>query len=92
MVFLPEELNEVKDELEEEDINKFFYSGCKIDIEELVLEQLNLAFPAKPLCSKDCQGLCPVCGRVVKNGECGCVTKSSDPRLDKLKTFLRDKR
>ena len=92
MVFLPEELNDVKDELEEEDINKFFYSGCKVDIEELVLEQLNLAFPAKPLCSKDCQGLCPVCGRVVKNGECGCVTKGSDPRLDKLKTFLRDKR
>jgi uncharacterized protein len=92
LVFLPEELHEVKDELEEKDINKFFYSGCKIDIEELVLEQLNLAFPAKPLCSDNCQGLCPVCGRVIKNGECACVTKSSDHRFDKLKNFLRDKR
>jgi uncharacterized protein len=92
LVFLPEELNIVKDQLEEEDISKFFYSSCKLDIEQLVLEQLNLAFPAKPLCSENCQGLCPVCGRVIHNGECACVTKSSDPRLDKLKTFLRDKR
>jgi uncharacterized protein len=92
LVFLPEELNVVKDELEEKDIDKFFYSGCKIDIEDLVLEQLNLAFPAKPLCSNKCQGLCPVCGRVIKDGECACVTKSSDPRFGKLKDFLRDKR
>mgnify|MGYP001082175055 CR=1 FL=1 len=92
LVFIPEELNIAKEQLEEEDIKKFFYSSCRIDIEELVLEQLNLAFPAKPLCSKDCQGLCPVCGRVVKNGECACVRKSSDHRLDKLKNFLRDKR
>lgn len=92
LVFIPEELNIGKEQLEEEDINKFFYSSCKVDIEELVLEQLNLAFPAKPLCSEDCQGLCPVCGKVVKNGECACVRESSDHRLDKLKNFLRDKR
>jgi len=92
LVYLPEELDAVKEQLEEEDINKFFYSSCKIDIEELVLEQLNLAFPAKPLCSEDCQGLCPVCGRAIRNGECACVRKSRDPRLDKLKNFIRDKR
>ncbi len=89
LVFLPEELYEIKEELEEEDLDRSFYSSCKVDIEDVVLEQLNLSFPVKPLCSEDCQGLCPVCGKVIENGQCSCVEKSSDPRLEKLKTFIK---
>jgi uncharacterized protein len=92
LVYLPEELEVMNDQLEDKDIDRFFYSGCKMDIEEVVLEQLNLTFPAKPLCSEDCQGLCPVCGKVIRNSKCGCVTEDSDPRLEKLKIFIRDKK
>lgn len=92
LVYVPEELEEMQDHLSEEDINKLFYYGSKIDIKEVVLEQLNLVFPPKPLCSEDCQGICPVCGKVIQSGECACETKNSDPRLDKLKNFMRDKR
>lgn len=92
LVYLPEELEEMNDQLEEEDMNRFFYMNPVIDLLEVVLEQVNLTFPIKPLCSKDCRGLCPVCGKVEKDGECHCVTNDSDPRLDKLKIFLRDKR
>ena len=92
LVYVPEELEEMQDHLRDEDINKLFYYGSKIDIKEVVLEQLNLVFPPKPLCSADCQGICPVCGKVIQSGECSCETKSSDPRLDKLKNFVRDKR
>jgi uncharacterized protein len=92
LVYLPEELFEMKDELESEDMDRFFYFNQKIDLKEIVLEQLNLTFPVKPLCSEDCQGICPVCGKIIRNGQCSCVSTRSDPRLEKLKTFIRDKR
>lgn len=92
LVYLAEELDVMKDQLEGDDISKLIYYSGKIDIKEVVLEQLNLAFPAKPLCSEDCQGICPVCGKVIKDGECVCVTESSDPRLEKLKIFIKSKR
>jgi uncharacterized protein len=56
------------------------------------LEHLNLTYPIKPLCSKDCQGICPVCGKNINSGDCSCVTKDSESRLEKLKIFLKDKR
>ena len=92
LIYLPEELEEVKEELDSEDVSRLFYYNRKIDFKEIILEQLNLTFPVKPLCSEDCQGICPVCGKIVKQGECSCVRDKSDPRLDKLKIFIRDKR
>jgi uncharacterized protein len=91
LVYLPEELDVIQDQLEGDDLNKLFYYNGRIDIEEVILEQLNLAFPAKPLCSADCQGICPVCGKIIRNSGCGCMTESSDPRLNKLKIFIKNK-
>ena len=91
LVYLPEELDLMQDQLEIDDLNRLFYYDGKIDIEEVILEQLNLVFPAKPLCSDDCQGICPVCGKVIRDSECVCVQKSSDPRLKKLKIFIKNK-
>lgn len=92
LVYLPEELEEVKDQLEDEDLNKLFYYHRKIDLKDVVLEQLNLTFPVRPLCSEDCQGICPVCGKIIDEGHCSCAVDRSDPRLEKLKKFLKDKR
>lgn len=92
LVYFPEELDVMEDQLGGDDINKLFYYSRKIDIKEVVLEQLNLTFPAKPLCSEDCQGICPVCGKIIRKGNCACTTKRADPRLDKLKIFIKDKR
>ena len=91
LVYFPEELDEVKEELDSEDINKLFYYSRQLNLREVVLEQLNLTFPLKPLCSSDCQGICPVCGQIIKEGKCSCIREESDPRLEKLKIFLRDK-
>ncbi len=92
LVYLPEELEELGDQLEEGDMSRFFYMSPVTDLLDVVLEQINLTFPVKPLCTKDCRGLCPVCGKVEKDGDCHCVTHDSDPSLVKLKLFLRDKR
>lgn len=91
LVFLPEELDVVKEQLERDDVNKLFYYSRSLNLEEVVLEQLNLTFPVRPLCSEDCQGICPVCGRLIRNGDCSCAEKSPDDRLEKFKIFIRDK-
>ncbi len=92
LVYFPQELDTIKDQLESDDLNRYFYYSRELDLYEIVLEQLNLTFPLKPLCSPDCQGICPVCGKIIKDGECSCSENESDPRLDELKKFLRDKR
>jgi len=92
LVYLPEELEQVKDELGSDDLNTSFYYSRRIDLKEVVLEQFNLTFPVKPLCSESCQGICPVCGRNINSGECSCIKDDSDSRLEKLKIFLKDKR
>jgi len=91
LVYLPGELDVMKDHLEGDDINELYYYENKIDIREVILEQLNLSFPAKPLCSENCAGICPVCGKIISSSKCACVKRISDPRLDKLKMFIRDK-
>jgi len=81
--FLREE--EPEKELTEADFESLFYRENRIDIDSLVLEQINLTIPMKPLCSESCKGLCPVCGTNLNEGECGCKVKNEDPRWNKLK-------
>ncbi len=96
LVFLPEDehedVHQLKDELDDDDADTLFYIGRQIDLREVALEQLNLTFPTKPLCAESCEGICAVCGTVRKSGECGCLVKEIDGRLEKLKTLMKDKR
>lgn len=92
LVYLPEELDLIKDQLEPDDLSKFFYYSSQLSLDDIILEQLNLTFPLKPLCDSNCQGICPICGKVIKDGQCRCATEESDPRLENLKNFIRDKR
>jgi uncharacterized protein len=92
LVYLPEELEMAKDQLDEEDINQLFFYSHKLDLKEVILEQLNLTFPLRPLCSEDCRGICPICGKIINEGHCSCVADDTDPRLEQFKNFLRDKR
>jgi uncharacterized protein len=91
LVYLPEELNLIKEELEEDDLGQVFYRDNQINLKEIILEQLNLTFPLKPLCSESCEGICAICGKIRRNGECSCEVKEEDPRLLQLKNFVKDK-
>lgn len=91
LVYLPEDIHALKDELGDDDIDKLFFQGHEIDLRLVILEQLNLTFPAKPLCSSSCEGICAVCGKIRKDGECGCQTKGFAPHLNGLKNFMKDK-
>ncbi len=92
LVYLPEELAEMRDELSDEDMDRVFYQNHELDLGAVVLEQLNLAFPTKPLCSATCEGICAVCGAVIRDGSCSCAVKESDPRLERLQFLVKDRR
>ena len=92
LVFLPEEMQELKEEIDDQDADRLFYRGRQIDVREVILEQLNLTFPARPLCSPSCEGLCAVCGRIRREGACGCEVKERDVRLEPLEILKKSKR
>ena len=75
-------------ELQEESEEYVIIRGAKLDIDELLQEELALSFPTKLLCSEDCPGLCPRCGKPRREGDCGCPTREIDPRLAILATLL----
>lgn len=60
-----------------------------IDIEPAIIENLLVNVPMKPLCRKDCKGICYMCGTNLNQKECSCSKEKIDPRLEPLKK-LRD--
>jgi uncharacterized protein len=48
------------------------------DVTEEVRESVLLNIPMKPLCNKDCKGLCPVCGNNKNEKDCFCEQKIKD--------------
>ena len=62
----------------------------ELDVDEALREELLLGFPSRLLCSEDCPGLCPRCGKPKREGDCGCSDREIDPRLAVLKSFFDD--
>lgn len=60
----------------------------RLDLDELLREDILLDLPSKFLCSPDCKGLCPRCGKNLNEGPCGCDSREIDPRLEILKSLL----
>ncbi len=54
-------------------------------LDELVRQTVALSAPRQALCKPDCKGLCPVCGRNLNTGSCGC--KPSDTAVDRSNPF-----
>jgi len=92
LVFLSDDGETPRDELGDGDADRMCYYDNRLDLRQVILEQLNLTFPPKPLCSEDCEGICAVCGELICDGRCSCLVKESDPRLERLKLLVKDKR
>jgi len=79
-------------ELSEDELGVLEVSGGELDSAPLVVEQVLLELPQRPLCRDDCRGLCPICGGDRNEGECDCEREAADPRwsaLAELKGRLR---
>ncbi len=76
-------------ELNDEDNDEFILvEDMKLDIEQLVLEDIYLSLPMKTLCREDCKGICQKCGKNLNEGSCNCQ-KDIDPRLQALQDLLQ---
>jgi uncharacterized protein len=102
-VILPFHLQVTEQYCHEEDRGKYFvdeddgmitpvvfYNDEWLDLSPIVQETIMLNIPMRVLCTPDCPGLCPVCGKNRKEDDCDCPQFQPDPRLEVL-TQLRAK-
>lgn len=78
-------------ELGEDELGVVHLGGDLLDTEPLLIEQIQLAVPARPLCRPDCRGLCPQCGADRNVEPCRCEEGTADPRWAAL-AELRERR
>ena len=46
-----------------------------LDISDDIREEIIVDYPIKMLCSDNCKGLCPSCGRDLNEGQCSCESE-----------------
>lgn len=68
------------------------YSGDTIDLAPSAWEELVFSLPSKRLCSDDCKGICPNCGKNLNDGACTCAEREAagHPGLAGLKDMFPD--
>ena len=74
---------------DEDDAEVFELSDGSIDVEDVLSVCFILNMESKCLCQEDCLGLCPVCGKNLNEGGCGCL-RPKDHRLAVLQQLLDD--
>ena len=73
---------------DEENDDYILLDQYQLDLADLTMADILLELPYKSLCREDCRGLCPMCGKNLNEGLCGCTRKSVDPRLAVLGQLL----
>lgn len=66
-----------------------YLSGVDLDVDTLVYLEALMNWPSKVLCREDCPGLCPVCGKRLADGPCGCEREPVDPRMAAISDLFR---
>ena len=89
LFYLPhraDEEDESEDEVElaDRDMVVAYYQGDRLDLGEMIREQLFLALPMKRLCREQCAGLCPTCGGNRNARPCSCPPVETGSRLADL--------
>lgn len=76
-------------ELQDEDFDDLYVQveNMRLNVDELISEDIWLAIPSRFLCKEDCKGLCMQCGQDLNEASCSCV-KAVDPRLAALSQLL----
>ncbi len=86
-IFLSTELlfDEPEIELHSDDMDTDFVKDNQLNAEDVIREQIYLSIPYKCLCSEECKGLCPSCGKNLNTGDCNCTIESGHPGFMILK-------
>ncbi len=82
-------LCETEPEDADTDMDIYLLDGDCIDTDEIVVTAFVLSLDQRQLCSEDCRGICPRCGKNLNDGPCDCRAES-DPRLAVLGQLLEE--
>jgi uncharacterized protein len=74
--------------LSKEDLDISFFDGETVEVDEVIREQILLAVPMRKLCKPECKGLCPICGKNLNEGDCGCKPQTKDSPFAILKKLV----
>ena len=72
-------------EIDEGEAQIGFYANGGLELEDILREQILLALPMQRVCSEDCKGICPVCGKNRNQSACDCATTKVDDRWGALR-------
>ena len=74
-----------KDIIDNEEYVCFKGTNLSVDLTNVIRQAIILAVSMKPLCTDDCQGLCPRCGINLNDKKCSCHEEHIDERWEDLK-------
>ena len=66
------------------------FTGDQIDLADFVKRGIIGELPMRVECREDCKGLCPICGKDLNDGDCGCDRTIRDPRFESLRALFND--
>jgi uncharacterized protein len=64
------------------------FCGDLIDLTECLRDQIILALPMKFLCSPECRGFCPQCGKNLNAEACNCSEETINHQFEMVKNLL----
>ncbi|MFI5324384.1 MAG: YceD family protein [Thermodesulfobacteriota bacterium] len=68
-----------------DDVDHEVYRGDDVDLDDYLKGLIAASLPVKVVCSEDCKGLCPNCGKNLNRGKCECENEWVDPRFAALR-------
>ena len=87
----PEASEEDEGPLPEEEAEPLFVDNI-FDLDEYLRQLILVNVPIKPLCEKECKGLCPHCGANFNDRSCECPPDSEESPFAALASLLKDKK
>lgn len=78
---------EIEHACSREEMDTIFLDEDLVDVADLLAQQVFLSLPAKNLCSRDCRGLCSVCGSDLNHRDCGCAVEAKNSPFAVLKVL-----
>lgn len=76
--------------LNRDELSVIYYTEPVINLYEDIRQTMHLVIPFKPVCSKDCRGLCPSCGADLNETACGCGSSEENLQFAKLKQLRKE--
>jgi len=66
----------------------FYFSGDILELKDCIYEQVLFALPMSFICTPECRGLCPQCGKDRNIDACECILEQINPQFAELRNLL----